>query len=75
MPRGTMASMHVACALLLVVPGFCEPRLLSDAGDLERIGKVAAVEPWAAKVVAGLVREVDEWPELTLTPRFSVVRT
>jgi hypothetical protein len=54
--------MRMVCAFLLAVPGFCEPRLLFNSGDLERIRKVAATEPLAAKVVAGLVREGDEWP-------------
>jgi hypothetical protein len=54
--------MRRALLFLLAVPAFCEPRLLFNSADLERIKNVAAAEPWAAKVVAGLVREADEWP-------------
>ncbi|HEY1493992.1 MAG TPA: alginate lyase family protein, partial [Candidatus Solibacter sp.] len=48
----------------LVMAGCCmaEPRLLLNGGDVARIKRVAASEPWAAKVVAALVREADEWP-------------
>ena len=54
--------MRAAFLFLLAVPALCEPHLLFNAADLERIRKVAAAEPWAAKVVAGLLREADEWP-------------
>src|SRR6516225_4183027 len=51
-------------AVGLVLAGCCmaEPRLLLNSADVARIRKMAAAEPWAAKVVAGLVREADEWP-------------
>ncbi len=54
--------MRFAVLLLLASPCLAEPRLLLNSGDLARIKKTAAAEPWAAKVIAGIVREADEWP-------------
>ena len=59
-----MWGMRIAILLCLAAAsGAAEPRLLLNGGDIARIKKLAADEPWAAKVVAGVVRAADEWPE------------
>ncbi len=57
-----MWGMRFAVLLLLVAPCLADPRLLLNSGDLARIRKTAAAEPWAANVIAGLVRAADDWP-------------
>jgi oligo-alginate lyase len=54
--------MRLVCAILLALPAFCQPRLLLNSTDLDRIKNLAATEPWAATVVAALVREAGDWP-------------
>lgn len=57
-----MAFMRLVLLLLLAVPSFCAPQLLFNSNDLERIKKAAASEPWAAKIVASLIRDAEDWP-------------
>jgi hypothetical protein len=47
---------------LVAIPCFAEPRLLLNQADFTRINKTAAAQPWAAKIVRGIVRFADEWP-------------
>lgn len=54
--------MRIAVMLVTAAACLAEPRLLLNSSDVARIKKTAASEPWAAKVVAGLVRDADEWP-------------
>src|SRR3954447_25234410 len=54
--------MRFAALVLLAGPCFADPRLLLNRNDIDRIWKTAAAEPWAANVVAGLLRRGDEWP-------------
>jgi hypothetical protein len=54
--------MRTALVWLLAVPCFCEPRLLLNQQDFVRISRIAAAQPWAARLVQGIVRFADEWP-------------
>src|SRR4051794_1808244 len=51
-------------AAFLLCPAFvlAQPSLLLNNADLARIKKLAAAEPWAAKVIGGVMREADDWP-------------
>ncbi|MCU1237398.1 MAG: Heparinase family protein [Candidatus Solibacter sp.] len=33
-----------------------------NSGDIARMKKTASAEPWAAKAIAGVMRDADEWP-------------
>jgi hypothetical protein len=72
-----MASMRLVFAVLLTLPAFCQPRLLLNPNDLDRIKKLALTKPWAANVVAENQQLASEEcrDEIALTPRFSFVRT
>lgn len=47
---------------LLAAPLFCQPNLLLNSGDLDRIRKLAAAQPWAATAVRELVSAAERWP-------------
>jgi hypothetical protein len=54
--------MRIFIFFLWALPVFCQPRLLLDARDFERIRKLAATHPWAATVLGELRRRADNWP-------------
>ena len=54
--------MKYAVLLLMAAPCLAEPRLLLNDGDIARMKKLAAAEPWAARAIAGVMRDADEWP-------------
>jgi hypothetical protein len=54
--------MRFALLLFLAAPCLAEPRLLLNPADIARIRKTAAAEPWAAKTIAAILRDADEWP-------------
>jgi len=54
--------MRNALVWLLAIPCLSEPRLLLNQPDIARINRTAAAQPWAAKIVRGIIRLADEWP-------------
>lgn len=54
--------MRTALFWLLAVPCLAQPKLLLNPQDFVRINRIAASQPWAARLVRGIVRFADEWP-------------
>jgi len=57
-----MLRMRVALVFLLIIPAFCEPHLLLNASEIDRIQKLARSEPWAANIVHTLTEAANDWP-------------
>ncbi len=54
--------MRTGLLAFLALPLAAAPRLLLDGGDIERMRKLAAAEPWAARARDELAARAADWP-------------